>query len=461
MDSFIPKNKEELKRELYSEIIKHDYQKVKSILGCAMDNEIILELNEKNEDGRYPFLEAISHDNIEIVKLLIDYANKNKIILELNEKNEDGRYPLFVATSHNNIEVVKLLIDYANKNKIILELNEKNEDGRYPLLEATSHDNIEMAKLLLEYANENKIILELNEKNKLGYTPIFETMFHNNIELFKLLVKYFKKNGIKLIIDENDIEKVISNSLCNLKNISEINSKFLKLIYFFKNKNIIEVIFSKNSYFLKKINEINENKRIGDESMDYEELESESEIMDPELKTRKNEKEKIEKKRENKKLEGKRDENNIEEVKNLIRFAMNINMKNKDGDNPLLIGSKNRNMEFVKCLLKYKEHSFSIKTLCCSYINTSSRIMAFKYNITDVLYNGISGILFFTKRRRNQRRISIPIHFISRRLMKAEKNYGILDWKELFALLIQLIHTAYNYGKYELIRYLIINNNMS
>ncbi|ORY12574.1 hypothetical protein LY90DRAFT_518317 [Neocallimastix californiae] len=120
-------------------------------------------------------------------------------------------------------------------------------------------------------------------------------MFHNNIELFKLLVKYFKKNGIKLIIDENDIEKVISNSLCNLKNISEINSKFLKLIYFFKNKNIIEVIFSKNSYFLKKINEINENKRIGDESMDYEELESESEIMDPELKTRKNEKEKIEK----------------------------------------------------------------------------------------------------------------------------------------------------------------------
>jgi hypothetical protein len=52
MDSFIPKNKEELKRELYSEIIKHYYQKVKSIICFEMDNEIILELNEKNEDGR-------------------------------------------------------------------------------------------------------------------------------------------------------------------------------------------------------------------------------------------------------------------------------------------------------------------------------------------------------------------------------------------------------------------------
>jgi ankyrin repeat protein len=52
-----------------------------------------------------------------MVQLLIDYANKNKIILNLNEKNENGWYPLLRATDKNNIEMVQLLIDYANKKK--------------------------------------------------------------------------------------------------------------------------------------------------------------------------------------------------------------------------------------------------------------------------------------------------------------------------------------------------------
>ncbi|KAG4095511.1 hypothetical protein H8356DRAFT_1427110 [Neocallimastix lanati (nom. inval.)] len=52
--------------------------------------------------------------------------------------------------------------------------------------------------------------------------------------LIKLLVEHSIEKGIKLIIDENDIEKVISEeySHCKLNNISEINSKFIILIYF-------------------------------------------------------------------------------------------------------------------------------------------------------------------------------------------------------------------------------------
>jgi len=48
------------------------------------------------------------------------------------------------------------------------------------------------------------------------------------------LVEHSIEKGIKLIIDENDIEKVISEeySHCKLNNISEINSKFIILIYF-------------------------------------------------------------------------------------------------------------------------------------------------------------------------------------------------------------------------------------
>jgi len=317
MDSFIDKSKEDLKREL----------------------------NRK-----------IRYGNTRKVKTIIDYATENKIILDLNEKDDYGCYPLLSAISDNNIKMAKLLIDYST----------------------------EMVKLLIDYANKKKIILELNKKNEYGCTPLFEAMQWNNIEIFKMLVKYSLEKEIKLIIDENDIEEMISkhSSFCELKNISEINSKFIKLIYFCKNKNIIEVIFNRNNYFLKRFNEFNENKRKGNESKDYVVLEIDNEITKIELEKEKKEKEKIKKdleflriekeKKEEKKLErknyimvkikNKRDNNetllssecklgNIEEVKKLIHYGMNINKKNKNGDTPLLIACKNGNIELVKYLL--------------------------------------------------------------------------------------------------------------
>jgi len=45
-------------------------------------------MNEKNQDGSYPLLEAIYNNNIEIVQLLIEYANQHQIILKLNEKRK-------------------------------------------------------------------------------------------------------------------------------------------------------------------------------------------------------------------------------------------------------------------------------------------------------------------------------------------------------------------------------------
>jgi len=315
----------------------------------------------------------------------------------------------------------------------------------------------------MDYATENKIILKLNENNY-RYTLIFVAMQNNNIEMFELLVKYSIEKGIKLIIDENDIEKMISEnkkySSCKLKSISEINSKFFKLICFCKNKNLIKVIFSRNSYFLKRFKEINENKRKGNESKDYDVLEIENKIKKKEKEKEKKEKEKIRKENEIKKIEleeekkekekkekekirkenelmkieleedkkekekirkenelmkieleedkkekekirkenelmkielekqrkikeekeykklekknyimekynNKRDNNetiltseckqgNIEEVKKLIHYGMNINEKNKDGDTPLLIAFKNGNVELVKYLFSYK-----------------------------------------------------------------------------------------------------------
>ena len=47
----------------------------------------------------------------------------------MNEKDRNGNYPLLTAISYNNIEVVKLLIEYANQHQIILKYeNECIED---------------------------------------------------------------------------------------------------------------------------------------------------------------------------------------------------------------------------------------------------------------------------------------------------------------------------------------------
>lgn len=55
----------------------------------------------------------------------MNYASENNIILDLNEKSGNGRYPLLHATMNNNTEIVSLLMDYAQKNNTVLSLKEK------------------------------------------------------------------------------------------------------------------------------------------------------------------------------------------------------------------------------------------------------------------------------------------------------------------------------------------------
>jgi len=166
-------------------------------------------------------------------------------------------------------------------------------------------NNIEIAKLLIEYANKNDIVLEINEKSKNGENPIFLSIDHNNIKMFKLLVEYSVEKKIKIIINEKDIEEIISKNLnlVNLKKISEINFEFIKLIYLYKNKNIIEVVFSENSYILKKIFEYLENEKREKERIekDFEKEKKKNESLEEHLKNEKKEKEKIENDLENEK----------------------------------------------------------------------------------------------------------------------------------------------------------------
>jgi len=80
----------------------YKYKKKLSIMVSLIDNS--------KEDLKKELEFGISYDNTQKIKNILDYATKNKIILELNEKDEDGIYTLLMAILRNNTKIVQLQI---------------------------------------------------------------------------------------------------------------------------------------------------------------------------------------------------------------------------------------------------------------------------------------------------------------------------------------------------------------
>jgi len=198
---------------------------VQLLIDYANKNNIILEIDEMDDDYHcYPVLWACHNNNTEIVKSLIDYANNNNIILELNDINNYYlNYPISMACDNNNFEIVKILLEYANKNSIYLSINVKSGNGWYPFLIASDNNNIEIIKSLIDYSNKNGIILEINEKSNIGFYPLFMMCFHNNIEMVHLLIEYANQKDIVLELNEkNDNKDYPLLMACDNNNIKVI-----------------------------------------------------------------------------------------------------------------------------------------------------------------------------------------------------------------------------------------------
>ena len=67
-------------------------------------------IDNSKEDLKKELEFGISYDNTQKIKNILDYATKNKIILELNEKDEDGIYTLLMTILRNNTKIVQLQI---------------------------------------------------------------------------------------------------------------------------------------------------------------------------------------------------------------------------------------------------------------------------------------------------------------------------------------------------------------
>jgi len=72
--------------------------------------------------------------NNEIIKLLINYSIENNVNLNINNKNIYGSSPFLISCSKYSYDIFKFFIDYAYKHNVTLDINKKGTNGFSPLL---------------------------------------------------------------------------------------------------------------------------------------------------------------------------------------------------------------------------------------------------------------------------------------------------------------------------------------
>ena len=290
------------------------------ILELLIKNNI--DIDKTNNLKFTPLMTAINTKNLDIIKTIL---KKNP---DLNKKNKIGDTALIISIKSKLIEISKLLLNYENIN-----INEFNNKMDCALILACSNNLIDTVKFIFEKKNVNfncqdKFLntpliiclrkkyfeiaqllidknVDLNVKNRYGKTALFWAMRNNNKRITDILIK--KLDCLK---DKN---------LTKTKNP----------IYSIKNENVVSHIIialqSKKEEFVKDL--FKNNKNI------LQNLKKDKKIEDLIFLCIKR--------------------NNLE-ILELFINNVDINIKNSEGDTPLLYSVKNENIEMIKLLLKNK-----------------------------------------------------------------------------------------------------------
>ncbi|KAI3544306.1 hypothetical protein CSPX01_05758 [Colletotrichum filicis] len=163
--------------------------------------------NERDPDGRTPFLWAIQMGHEAIVKMFLDTGKVNvderdkdgrtlflwalqlgwravaKVLLDtgkfdVDERDQHGQTPLLWAIQHGHEATIEFLVFVGNA-----DVNRTDEHGRTPLLWAIQHGKEEMVELLLDTGKA-----DVDKKDHYGQTPLFWASQYGLRWVVKLLV---------------------------------------------------------------------------------------------------------------------------------------------------------------------------------------------------------------------------------------------------------------------------------
>jgi len=279
------------------------------------DQNQIININEKDDDGKYPLFVAIRQKNEDFVKLLIDYANTNDFN-NMNINEEEGYTPLTLSYELDCKNIFEYLVkqDKINKNQIDLREN------RCILYYAIEKEDESAVEKLITYNAD--VDLVDNE----GNTPIFYAVKKNNLRIINLL----KENGADLNHRNSNKE-----SLLNITKDSKIKDHLIKIgINSDFSIPIRESINQGNFENLEELLKNNENIKL-----DEIDIEGDTPLI-------------ALIKRCNSTLK-KEDEPKLRKLIDLmIQKGSNVNSLNKQGKSPLVYAIENENEEVIKLLIK-------------------------------------------------------------------------------------------------------------
>ncbi|ORX44704.1 ankyrin [Piromyces finnis] len=178
----------------------------KIIDAFVMEHEDHINYNAKNLNEDFPLYYAVYFSNINLIKILLD-----KKVNMYEEKGYNRFNPFIMACSNlGNEESLKLFIKYN------IDINRPNSIGLYPLVQACKSNKLNTVKILLQNGANPNLICDYS-------TPLIDACLKNNIDIVRELLSYGANVNLKSNNDMCALVHLINSDKVN-------NNKIIKLL---------------------------------------------------------------------------------------------------------------------------------------------------------------------------------------------------------------------------------------
>ena len=190
----------EIYNNMFDMLKNHKYDKFIDILNSIDIDDIMFDINIRDDQNNYFLTYAITLNQPDIVQMLIAKGSKIDIV------DKYDRSIIIIPITYSYLEILKILLE-ANKNNIGISIVDiKDRNMRIPIHFAIEIQNIKAIKLLLEYGSNP------NMSDKEGYNSLHLAVKSRSIEICTIVIKYIADINSRYNTGENSL-----HIACNLE----------------------------------------------------------------------------------------------------------------------------------------------------------------------------------------------------------------------------------------------------